>query len=161
MVLRSLVCESLTDFFAMTMDVQIPVITENPLSACGCKKFRLDVLGDHLSICTAHSGAKKDHDWVVDQLGDLFHTTHTVKTQQVSKSRGRHCGDIELTVYLANTEGPVSLVMDLHIVHERDQRKHSFKVNLDFAYSIRVFRISRYSTTVRQKDNPLDLCRIH
>ena len=29
-------------------------------------------LGDHLNTCTAHSGAKKAHDWMVDQVVDLF-----------------------------------------------------------------------------------------
>ncbi len=38
--------------------------------------------------CTAHSGAKKAHDWAVDQLADLFRTPHKVKTQQVVKRRG-------------------------------------------------------------------------
>ncbi len=46
-------------------------------------------LGDHLNTCTAHSGAKKAHDWMVDQLADLFRTTHKVKTQQVVKRRGQ------------------------------------------------------------------------
>ena len=48
---------------------------------------------------------------MVDQITDLFHTTHEVKTQQVIKSRGRHCGDIELVGYLVNEAGPVSLVL--------------------------------------------------
>ena len=92
------------------MGAQIPVIAEKPLAVCGCRKFRIDALGDHLCTCTAHSGAKKAHDGVVDQLADLFHTTHRVKTQQVVKSRGHHCGDIELAGYLANESGPVPLV---------------------------------------------------
>jgi hypothetical protein len=96
----------------MTMGVQIPVITEKPLVTCGCRNFQLDVLGDHFCTCTTHSGAKKDHDWVVDQLADLFRTTHKVKTMQVVKSRGI-CGDIELVAYLAKAVGPVSLVLDL------------------------------------------------
>jgi hypothetical protein len=64
---------------------------------------------------------KKTHNWVVDQLPDLFRTTHTVKRQHVTKSRGRHCGDVELTAYLVNTVDPVSvsLVLDLRITHER------------------------------------------
>jgi hypothetical protein len=70
------------------MGAQIPVIVEKPLAACGCRKFQLDALGDHLCTCTAHSGAKKAHDWVVDQFADLFRTTHTVKTQQVVESCG-------------------------------------------------------------------------
>jgi hypothetical protein len=53
-------------------------------------------LGDHLNTCTAHSGAKKAHDWMGDQFADLFRTTHKVQTQQVVKSRGQHCGDVEL-----------------------------------------------------------------
>jgi hypothetical protein len=107
-------------FFTMTMSTQIPVITENPLSTFGCRKFQMDAMGDHLCTCTPHSGAKKTHDWVVDQLADLFRTTHKVRTQQhVTKSRGRHCGDIELTVYLANVVDPMSLVLDLLITHDR------------------------------------------
>ena len=55
------------------------------LSTCGCKKIkpRIDALGDHVSTCTVHSGAKKSYDWTVQQLSDLFHTTHhnRVKTQ--------------------------------------------------------------------------------
>ncbi len=35
------------------------------------------------------------------------------------KSRGQHCGDLELAVYLANEGGPVPLVLDLRIVHDR------------------------------------------
>jgi hypothetical protein len=56
---------------------------------------------------------------MVDQLADLFRTTHNVKTQHVVKSRGHHCGDIELGGYLANEAGPVSLVLDLRIAHDR------------------------------------------
>ena len=35
-------------FFVMTMGVQIPVIAEKPLAACGCRKFQIDLLDDHL-----------------------------------------------------------------------------------------------------------------
>ncbi len=74
---------------------------------------------DHLNTCTTHSGAKKAHAWMVDQLADLFRTTHKVKTQQVVKNRGQNCGDIERVGYLANETGPVSLVLDLRIAHDR------------------------------------------
>jgi hypothetical protein len=76
------------------MGAQIPVIAEKPLAACGCRKFQIDTLGDHLCTCTAHSGAKKAHDWAVDQLADLFRTTTKVKTQQVVKSRGQLVGTL-------------------------------------------------------------------
>ena len=95
------------------------MIPEKPLSVCGCRKFGIDSLDDHLCTCTAHSGVKKAHDWTVDQLADLFRATHKVKTQQVVKSRGQHCGDIELAGYLVNEAGPVSLVLDLRIDHDR------------------------------------------
>jgi hypothetical protein len=94
------------------MGAQIPVIPEKPFATCGCRKFQLDPLGDHLNTCTAHSGAKKAHDWMVDQVADFFRTTDKVKTQQVVKNRGQHCGDIELAGYLA-------LVLDLRIAHDR------------------------------------------
>ncbi len=106
-------------FFSTSMGDQIPVIVEIPLATCGCKKFQLDPLGDHLNTCTTHSGAKKAHDWMVDQFADLFHTTHKVKTQQVVKSRGQYCGDIELAGYLATEAGPVPLVLDLRIAYDR------------------------------------------
>ncbi len=86
---------------------------------CSCRKFLVDPLGDHLCTCTTHSGAKKTHDWTVDQLADLFRTTHTVKTQQVVKIRGQYCGDIELGGYLSNVSGPVSLVLDIRVAHNR------------------------------------------
>ena len=90
-----------------------------PPSTCGSKKIALDDLGDHVSTCTARSGAKKAHDCVVEQIADLFRTTHKVKRQQVVRSRGQRCGDIELAAYLADTAGPVPLVLDLRIAHER------------------------------------------
>jgi hypothetical protein len=68
-------------FFSTSMGAQIPVIPEKPLVVCGCRKFQVDTMGDHLCTCTTHSGVKKVHDWVVDQLTDLFRTTHKVKTQ--------------------------------------------------------------------------------
>ena len=69
--------------FASCVGATVPALAELPLSACGCKKFTIDALGDHVATCTAHSGAKKAHDWAVDQIADLFRTTHKVKTQQV------------------------------------------------------------------------------
>ena len=35
------------------------------------------------------------------------------------KNRGQHCGDIEVEGYLTNETGPVPLVMDLRIAHDR------------------------------------------
>jgi hypothetical protein len=55
---------------------------------------------------------------MVDQIADLFRTTHRVKTQQVIKSRGQYCGDIELVGYLPNESNPVPSVLDLRIDHD-------------------------------------------
>ena len=109
----------LQTFFAMSVGAHIPAIAELPPSACGCMKNALDALGYHVSTCTAHSGAKKAHDWAVEHLADLFHTTHRVKTQQMARSWGQRCGDIELSAYLTNAAGPVQLVLDLRTAHER------------------------------------------
>ncbi len=68
---------------------------------------------------TTSSLAKKAHDWVVDQIADLFRTTHKVKKQQEARRRGQRCGDIESGGYLENATGPLSLVLDLRISHER------------------------------------------
>jgi hypothetical protein len=37
----------------------------------------------------------------------------------VVRSRGHHCGDVELVGYLANVSDPVPLVLDLRITHDR------------------------------------------
>ncbi len=106
-------------FSAACVGATIPALAELPLSACGCNFFAIDALGDLVSTCTAHSGAKKAHDWAVDQIADLFRTTHKEKTQQVARSRGQRCRDIELAGYLTNAAGPVPLVLDLRIAHDR------------------------------------------
>ena len=54
-----------------------------------------------------------------NKQADFFRTTHRVKTQEVTRSRGQWCGDIELAAYLANAVGPVPLMLDLRIAHER------------------------------------------
>jgi hypothetical protein len=86
-------------------------------------------MGDHLCTCTAHSGAIKAHDWAVEQLADLFRTTHRTKTQYVTKSRGRHCGDIQLEAYLANAASPEPLVLDLRIDHGRFESRPDPSLN--------------------------------
>jgi hypothetical protein len=125
-------------FFSTSLGAQIPVIAEKPFTTCGCWKFQLDPLGDHLNTCTAHSGAKKAHDWTVDQIANLFRTTHREKTQQVIKSRGQDCGDIELTGYLANEADPVPLVLDLRIAHDRfgSSSDPSLNGNLHYPHNI-------------------------
>jgi hypothetical protein len=46
----------------------------------GPEKSSYDFFNDHLCTCTTH----------------FFRTTHTVKTQHVTKIRGRYCGDVDL-----------------------------------------------------------------
>jgi hypothetical protein len=49
--------------------------------------------------------------------------------KEVKKRRGDHCEDIDLTVYLVNEEGPVPLVLDLHIAHDRFGRNSDPNLN--------------------------------
>jgi hypothetical protein len=127
-------------FVVMTMGAHIPVIDEKHVATCGCRKFQLDALGDYLCTCTTHSGAKKAHNWVVDQLTELFRTNHKVKTQQVSKNRCRYCGDIELTAYFPNVASPVPLVLDLHIAHDRFGSSSDRSLNAVSTDKIRKYR---------------------
>ena len=100
---------------------------ELPLSACGYKKFVIDVLGDHVSTCTAHSGAKKAHDWEVDQIADFFHTTHKVKTQQVVRLRLQFLPledeQVETHEPLVTVGQPVS-VLNKEVERKRLQSEH-------------------------------------
>ena len=116
------------------MGAQIPVIPETPLAVCGCRKFQIDPLDDHISTCTVHSDVKKTYDWEVDQIDDLFLTTHKAKTQQVIRNRGQYCGDIDLAGYLANEADPVPLVLDLRIAHDRFGRSSDPSLNGNLHY---------------------------
>ncbi len=78
----------------------------------------MDVMGDHLCTCTDPLGFMNAHDWVTDQIADLFRTKRKVKTQEVERRRGQRCGDIELDTYITNAAGPVPLVLDLRITHD-------------------------------------------
>jgi hypothetical protein len=91
--------------------------------------------------------AKKTHDWVIDQLADLFRTTHKVKTQQVVRRLGHRCGDIELTGYLVHSTGPVSLVLDLRITHERFGSSSDLSINGHIHYPNDVDRSLNESVT--------------
>ena len=72
--------------------------------------------------------------WAVDQVVDLFRTTDKVKTEQVIRIRGQHCGDIDLTGYLTNQSDPVPLVLDLRIAHERFGRSSDLSINGNLHY---------------------------
>jgi hypothetical protein len=58
-----------------------------------------------------------------------------VKTQQVARCRGQRCGDIELAGYLTNVSGPVPLVLDLRIIHERWGRNSDPSINGHLHYT--------------------------
>jgi hypothetical protein len=56
--------------------------------------------------------------WLIKLL--TFFARHIrLKHSRWLKNRGQHCGDVELSGYLANAAGPVSLVLDLRIAHDR------------------------------------------
>ena len=102
---------------------QIRGLVELSLSACGSKKVWL--WWSWRSCYHLYWPFRRQKDSRLDSRGtlwliktNLFRTTHRVKTQKVSKSRGQWCDDIEDPVYLDNVVGPVSLVMDLRIEHE-------------------------------------------
>jgi hypothetical protein len=135
----------------MTMGTQNPVITEKTLATSGCRKFQLDVMGEHLCTCTTHSSAKEDHDWAVEQLSDLFHTTHKVKTQHVTKYRGRHLqnpNDIDKSLNETTTDkirkyhtdynnNPPSTVSFMSDIASTSGRLHSEFIRLLFIQSHR------------------------
>jgi hypothetical protein len=82
-------------FLVMTMGDQIPVITEEP--TCGCRKFQLDEMGDHFCTCTVIRMPKRlMTGWLINWLTFSTPHWHHTKTQHVTKSRGRHCGDLQL-----------------------------------------------------------------
>jgi hypothetical protein len=68
-----------------------------------------------------------------------FSTQHIRKKHKRSlKSRGHHCGDIELEGYLVNETVPVPLVRDLRITHDRfgSSSDPSLNGNLHYPHNI-------------------------
>ena len=63
-----------------------------------------------------------------------YFAKHKVKTQQMARSRGQRCVDIELAAYLANAAGPVPLVLDVSIAHERWGRSTNPSLNGQLHY---------------------------
>ncbi len=76
--------------------------------------------GDMVHPLGYQESSRVSDDCTVDHITDLFHTTHRTRTQQVPRNRGQTCGDIDLTVYLANVVGPLSLVLDIRITHDSE-----------------------------------------
>ncbi len=64
-----------------------------------------------MCTCAAHSGAKKAHDWAVDQLADLFRTTHRVKPRTVLWGHR--------TSGILSEYRQVPFVLDLRLTHDR------------------------------------------
>ena len=64
-------------FVSTTLGLEVPILAalprlhNSPLNAAAIK-FCMDFHGDHTSTCTAHSGATKAHDWMVNVLGPLL-----------------------------------------------------------------------------------------
>jgi hypothetical protein len=99
----------------------LPRLRKSPLAKCGCKTHALDLYCDHISTCTAHSGATKSHDWMVSVLGPLFRTAgHIVLTRHgVTASAGQRRGDVEICSFLQDVAGRQSLVFHLSMTHNR------------------------------------------
>jgi hypothetical protein len=85
----------------------LPRLHNSPLAKCCCKKFCMDFHGDHTSTCTSHSGATKEHDWMVSVLGPLFRTAgHLVRTQQgVTAIAGQRRVNVEMRNFLRDQTG--------------------------------------------------------
>jgi hypothetical protein len=96
-------------FFAMTI---------KPLAACAFRKFQLDAMGISLLVPLIRVPKRLMtgplSNWLTFSIPRILPRRNTLL-----KSRGRHCGDIELAAYLANAAGPVPLVLDRRIAHDR------------------------------------------
>ena len=89
-------------FVSTTLGLEFPTLAalprlhNSPLAKCGCKKFCMDLHGDHTSTCTAHSGATKAHDWMVSVLGRT-RRAHTAWSHGKRRPTARRCGDTQLS----------------------------------------------------------------
>jgi hypothetical protein len=126
-------------FFASCVGANVPALAELPLSACGCRKFQIDPLVTTSALVPPTRVPRRPTTGrlttsLIQRCGQPHRTTNVVKTQQVARSRGQRCGGIELAGYLANAAGPVPLVLDLRIAHERfgSSSEHSINGHLHY-----------------------------
>jgi hypothetical protein len=66
-------------------------------------------------MCGKDSPGEVSHDYKKKRLLHYTNSTRNI----VYRSSVFHCGDIELAGYLANAAGPVPLVLDLCVAHDR------------------------------------------
>ena len=77
-VVDSVLCTDLTDLEPQEEDTP-RILYYKPMSWLGViTKFKMDDLGDHVSACTTHSGVKMTHDWVVEEVAELFSNNEKV-----------------------------------------------------------------------------------
>ncbi len=98
-----------SSFRMSTVSMSLPLSGERTFPTLLLLTFR-----HRIGSCTSHSGVKKAHDWVVDQIADRP-LPFNPQSENVKGGRnlGHRCGDIVLAGYLVNVTGPVSLVLDL------------------------------------------------
>ena len=73
------------------------------------------------------------------------------------KNRVQHCGDVELVGYLANTVGPLPLVLDLRIAHDRfgSSTDPNLNGNLHYPNDIdRSLKIRKYRADYNNNNPP-------
>jgi hypothetical protein len=80
-----------------------------------------------------------------------FSSYKKMSFKEVKKRRGDHCEDIDLTVYLVNEEGPVPLVLDLHISHDRFGRNSDPNLNGHLHFPNDIDRSLSLNETVTDK----------
>jgi hypothetical protein len=105
--------------FTVTVGVQIPVITTMPSCRCSHHDSRpADARSSPLTPPVTMSplpGITRESRRLTiglssnSRISSARTTTKEVKTQQVVRSRGQRCGDMELVACLADSTGPVNL----------------------------------------------------
>ncbi len=127
-------------FFTMTMGAQIPVIAEKTLVVCDCRSSSW-TLWETISVLVPLIRVSKRlmTGWLINWL--------TFSSQHIQWKRNRHCGDIDLVVYLANVTGPMPLVLDLLITHDRFGSNSDFNLNGHLHYPNHIDRSLNESVT--------------
>ncbi len=115
-------------FFATSMGAQIPVIPDSSSRIVVAKSCNWMLLVTTSALVPPPRVLKRLTTGRLTK-SRICSAQHTKWKQQVTRSRGHPCGDIELAGYLANASGPVPLTLDLRITHDRFGRSSDPSIN--------------------------------
>jgi hypothetical protein len=107
-----------TSYNCQYLGVPIPHLAKFKHHECPCKRFAIDVFGDHLHTCTQHAGATSGaHEHILNALQRLFTKAgYRTDRKHVPRSRGMKKADLLIKDF--QLQGIRNVIVDVTCRHE-------------------------------------------